>query len=543
MDLVMLGGRVLTMAAGRPRAEAIAVNDRKIVAVGSTADIAPLIEADTEIVHLAGRAVIPGFVDPHTHFHITVFEPVAVDCRIPPLADKRAVLDAVAAAASETPPGRWIWGLGYSSQLGQQPSELTRHDLDLVAPSNPVCIIDRSVHCCYANSAALALARIDSGTSNPDGGEIVRGEDGEATGWLWERAMDGVYGVSLAALIEYYGDDFAADLVHQNAMRHLANGITSVADAAVGPDAARLYRIADERGALPITLHQMRAGPGFFAAPEQIAREGVSDVAISDRLLGGTMKMFMDPVFPTNAGIHVHSDGRKDYVGRPYYTQDQANGLAVSAARQGMQVAIHCLGTWAIEQGLEALARAAPESGRADPRHRIEHFSSPTREQIGRAAELGVTVVHQPSFFYRDGERAAVTLSEAGIDTPPAPYRTMLDEGVNIVASSDFPCGPLPPLEGIYSLVSRRSRDSADSIAPEEALTAEEAIGLYTLGGARAMHREMEAGSIEVGKRADLAVLSHDPTSVEPAYIREIDVEQTFVDGRRLYDFYGRQAR
>ena len=118
MDLVMLGGRVLTMAAGRPRAEAIAVNDRKIVAVGSTADIAPLIEADTEIVHLAGRAVIPGFVDPHTHFHITVFEPVAVDCRIPPLADKRAVLDAVAAAASETPPGRWIWGLGYSSGRG-----------------------------------------------------------------------------------------------------------------------------------------------------------------------------------------------------------------------------------------------------------------------------------------------------------------------------------------------------------------------------------------------------------------------------------------
>ena len=95
MDLVMLGGRVLTMAAGQPRAEAVAVNDRKIVAVGSTADVAPLIEADTEVVHLAGRAVIPGFVDPHTHFQITVFEPVAVDCRIPPLADKRAVLEEV----------------------------------------------------------------------------------------------------------------------------------------------------------------------------------------------------------------------------------------------------------------------------------------------------------------------------------------------------------------------------------------------------------------------------------------------------------------
>ena len=539
----MLGGQVLTMAPGGRRAQAIAIQDRKIVAIGTSAEVGTLIDADTEVVHLAGRTVIPGFVDPHTHFHMTVFEPVAVDCRVPPLAGKQAVLDALAAAAAETPLGQWIWGLGYSSRRGDQPSPLTKGDLDAAVPDNPVCIIDSSVHCCYANSAALTLARIHRETASPDGGEIVRDEDGEATGWLWERAMDGVYGVSLAALIEHYGDAFVSDLVQQNAMRHLAHGITSVADAAVGPDAARLYRIADGQGALPITLHQMRAGPGFFAAPEQVAREGISDVAISDRLRGGTMKMFMDPVFPTSAGVHVHADGRREYLGRPYYSQEAADELALGGARQGLQVAIHCLGTWAIEQGLASLARAIPESSRVDSRHRIEHFSSPTREQIGRAAELQATVVHQPSFFYSFGDRAASSLREAGIDMPPAPYRTMLDEGVPLAASSDFPCGPLPPLQGIYSLVSRRSRDGFEAIAPEEAISAEEAIGVYTLSGARAMHREAEAGSIELGKRADLVVLSHDPASVEPTAIRQISVEQTWVDGRRLFDAFGRVER
>lgn len=533
----MLGGRVLTLDVRQRTVEALAVRDGTIAAVGASADIAPLATAATETVHLAGRAVIPGFVDPHNHFSLTAFAPVAVDCSVPPLSDKSAALEAIAAAAGDAPTGRWIWGIGYSTRRGRAPDALTREELDRAAPDNPVCVIDSSVHACYANSAALALARIDRETRDPEGGRILRSEDGDPTGVLWERAMNPVHRQSTAGLIAYYGEEAIADLVHANAMRHLACGITSVGDANVMPEGAAMYRSAEVRGRLPIAIHQLRGGEEFLAPPERaVAGAFLDDDDDSDRLRGGSVKIFMDPVFPRNAGLRIHPDGHRERLGTPFYTQQQADGLTLAAAERGLQVAIHCLGGWAIEQGLNALERALERFPAPRAPHRIEHFGEPAREQIARAAALGIMVVYQPSFLYQSGERAAAALAELGSDVPPAPLRTMLDEGVQVAASSDFPCAPLEPLNGLYSLVSRRTRDGVATVAPEEAISALEGLRLYTLGGARAMSRESEVGSLEVGKRADLVVLSHDPTAVDAEHIREITVLQSYVDGRCLYD-------
>lgn len=540
MDLVLLGGRVLTMNDAAPRAEALAVRDGTIVAVGDSTQIASLAGAGTELVHLNGRSVIPGFVDPHTHFSTAAFEPIAVDCRIPPMRGKTQVLDAIAAAAAAAPPGRWIWGYGYSARRGENPSELTRRELDRAAPHNPVCIFDSSMHGCYVNSAGMELAGIRRDDPDPDGGEIRR-EDGDPTGTLWERAMNPAHETSMAGLIDALGDEAIADLVQQAGMRYLACGITSTGDAAVTPAAARMYEIADRRGKLPVLIHQLRSGEQFFAPPERAARGEVGGEYTSDRIRAGSVKIFMDPVFPRTAAIQFHADGREEHLGRPYYTQEQADDLAVTAARHGLQVAIHCLGTWAIEQGLDALERANAASSSPDLRHRLEHFSTATRNQIARAAELGVLAVVQPSFLYASTGATLALRQEMGLDTPNLPMRSMLDAGVNVVASSDFPCGPLEPMLGIHSIVSRYVRDLGEPVGPEEAVTAEEAIRAYTIAGARAMHREGEVGSLEVGKRADLLVLSNDPTAVEPRYIREIVVEQTYVDGKRLFDRYGRQ--
>lgn len=542
-DLAFIGGQVLTLDGGR-RAQAVAVVDGAIAAVGPTSEVGAWIGAGTEVVDLAGRTLIPGFVDPHTHFGMTTFEAVAVDCRIPPLRDKYAVIDAIAAAASAAPTGQWILGLGYSSRNGRTPMELLREDLDAAAPENPVCVVDLSVHCSYANSAAMRLADLTRATPDPEGGQYVRDEHGEAAGTLWERAMDTIYGMSITGLTEAYGEEAVADLVRQNCRRHLSLGITSVADAAVTPEAAHVYRIADRLGRLPMTLHEMRAGAGFFAEPDPVAQHEFLDASPpTERLLGGTMKMFMDPVFPRNAGYQIHPDGTKERVGRPYYQPERAGALAAEASSRGLQVAIHCLGTWAIDIAMDAIGEAIRESADRDQRHRLEHFTMPTYEQIGRAAGMDLTVVTQPSFFYQGGEKTVDRLRDAGVDAPPAPLRRMLDEGVNVALSSDFPCGPLDPLAGISSLVSRQTRGSLEPIAAEEAITAEEALRLYTSAGARAMHRDAEVGTIEVGKRADLVVLTHDPTAVDPTMVREIRVEQTYVEGRRLYDLYGRVDR
>ena len=536
MEILFTGGRVLTIDAMDRIVSGVAVRDGRVIAVGDSAEVRAAVGPDAAHVDLRGRALVPGFCDPHNHFSMTTFEPRSVDCRRPPLANKAAVLDAIAAAASGSPAGQWIWGLGFSQT---EPGVVTddmlfRHELDEVAPDNPVCVMDSSYHACYANSAALTMVGVDRNTPDPRGGNILHDDSGEPNGVLWERAMDPVHHATMRSYIDTFGPDVVAGLVEQNAMRHLSHGITSVGDALVMPESAEIYRLTDERGQLPIVIHQMRGGPGFFAAPEDAAAGAYMEDDVSDRLRGGIVKIFMDPVWPSPAMELCHPDGTTEPIGEPYYGQEEVDHLVLDAASRGLQVAIHCIGNRAVEQGLNAFERALREIPGDDRRFRIEHFMFATNEQIERAQSLGVMVSHQPPFLHLIGDYFEQMTAQPGLDTVPMPYRSMLDAGVHVASGSDFPCAPVPPLLGLYGLTTRTSHDGT-VIAADEAISPLEALRTYTLNSAAAMFRDHEVGSIEVGKRADLAVLSHDPTLVDSKYIREIVVQQTYVDGELLY--------
>jgi len=535
LDKALLGGNVLTMNEGAPRVEAVGFEKGKIVAAGATAEVSKMVGSDTQVVHLAGRTVIPGFVDPHNHFSFTTFQPVSVDCSVPPHVSINGVLDAIGAAAKSAPPGQWIWGWGFNARAMEGHRRITRKQLDEVAPDNPVTIEDSSVHAAYANTAALRLAGIDRNTPDPDHGQILRDDNGEPDGTLWEEALNSVYNLSLRAHLEQYGD-YAVDLVRQNCQRYMAAGITSVGDALVLPEASEMYRKADTLGKLPFRMHQMLGGDGFFSAPSRVASGDTGDGNVSDRLRGGTMKIFMDPVFPSPALIQEHPHGDHEHIGARYYTQEEADIIVLAAHRRGLQVAIHCLGTWSIEQALNAFEAALKAHPASEPRFRIEHYSLPTLEQIRRTASMGVVSVMQPAFVYTGAVRGQERAEELGGGALVFPFKTMLAEGVTVAASSDFPCAPLEPLIGIYAVVTRKTRLGEGPIVPDEAVTPLEALKMYTLNAAYAMNREHEVGSIETGKRADLAVLSHDPTSVDPDFIREISVEQTYVDGELLHN-------
>ena len=535
LDKALLGGNVLTMNEGAPRVEAVGFEKGKIVAAGATAEVSKMVGSDTQVVHLAGRTVIPGFVDPHNHFSFTTFQPVSVDCSVPPHVNINGVLDAIGAAAKSAPPGQWIWGWGFNARAMDGHRRITRKQLDEVAPDNPVTIEDSSVHAAYANTPALRLAGIDRNTPDPDHGQILRDDNGEPDGTLWEEALNSVYNLSLRAHLEQYGD-YAVDLVRQNCQRYMAAGITSVGDALVLPEAAEMYRQADTLGKLPFRMHQMLGGDGFFSAPSRVASGDTGDGNVSDRLRGGTMKIFMDPVFPSPALIQEHPHGDHEHIGARYYTQEEADIIVLAAHRRGLQVAIHCLGTWSIEQALNAFEAALKAHPASEPRFRIEHYSLPTLEQIRRTASMGVVSVMQPAFVYTGAVRGQERAEELGGGALVFPFKTMLAEGVTVAASSDFPCAPLEPLTGIYAVVTRKTRLGEGPIVPDEAVTPLEALKMYTLNAAYAMNREHEVGSIETGKRADLAVLSHDPTSVDPDFIREISVEQTYVDGELLHN-------
>ncbi|MCH9009335.1 MAG: amidohydrolase [Chloroflexi bacterium] len=534
MDTVFLGGNVLTMDPRNSRVGALAVKDGKIAAVGASAEIAKLVSEGTRSVSLAGRTLLPGFIDPHNHFSINVLEPVAVDCSVPPLASISGVLETLSAAASSTPPGRWIRGWGLRAALLQEERAVTRWELDEVSPSNPVCIIDASVHACYLNSAALKLAGIDRNTPDPPHGQILKDKKGDPDGTLWEGALDLAYNISLRAYMDSYGDVIAG-LVRDNCMRHLACGITSVGDALVVPDAAALYQLADANGSLPMVLHQMLGGSGFFAPPREVASGEYKDGNVSDRLRGGTMKIFMDPVYPATARTRFHADGHKEQVGEIYYSQEAVDRLVVDAHERGLQVAIHCLGNRAVDQALNAFERALKARPVSDPRFRIEHFTITTSSQIKRAQSLGVIAVVQPTFNFTGGERYQSTIEELSGDTRAIPLQTMLSEGLTVAASSDYPCAPLEPLTGLYSMVTRRTRSTGQPAGLEEAVSVMDGLRMYTANAAYAMGRDQEAGSLEVGKRADMVVLSHDPTAVNPDFLRDISVEQTYVDGELLH--------
>ena len=536
MELVLLGGNILTMDPVGSRAEALAVRDGKITAVGANEDVRRLIGENTRVVHLQGRAVTPGFIDPHNHFSMTTFEPVMVDCRMPPLPGKQAVIDAIAATAAGTPPGQWVWGLGYNSLTAGAAEVVTRGELDEAAPHNPVCIMDSSYHACYANSAALALAGIGGDTDDPHKGWIQRGDDEEPNGVLWERAMDPVHRTSMRAHIEHYGEDAVADLVHQNAMRHLSHGITGIGDALTMPESAQMYRIADARGKLPIAVQQLRGGDGFFQVPEQASQGFFDRDNVSDRLRGGIMKLFMDPAFPAFGMNRCHADGTMTPEGETYYTQEEVDALVLSATGNGVQVAIHCIGDRAIDQTLNAFQRAIDEVPGADRlRLRLEHFALPRKDQIERAAAMPVVLSLQPAIVRVFGGLVNHVIDEFGIDAPPFPMRDLVEAGATIAAGSDFPCAPLAPLEGVEALVTRSLPREGGLLAPEQAIPAEEVIRQYTNGSAYATNRDSEVGSLEIGKRADMVVMSHDPTAVDPNYIGEIEVQQTYVDGKLLY--------
>lgn len=534
MDLVLMGGNVLTMDALNRWAEAVAVQGGHIAAVGASAEIAKYIGPETTVVHLAGRTLLPGFIDPHNHFSLTTFEPVSVDCRVPPHRSITSILDAIAATAKDTPRGRWIRGWGVNVRLVQENRRITCGELDEVAPHNPVCILDFSYHACYVNSAALTLAGIDRHTPDPPQGRILRDPTGEPDGTLWERAMNLLHTISLGAYLDYYRET-VTDLMYHNGMRHLACGITSVGDALVMPEAREMYRLADTRKQLPLTVHQMLGGAQLFAPPEQAITVGGDDGQVSDRLRGGAVKLFMDPVYPGFALIRYHACGHEERLGACCYTQDEVDRLVLQAHQRGLQVAIHCLGTWAVEQALHAFERAQRAHPRADPRFRMEHCSLPTLSQIKRAQSLGVIATVQPPFILRSGDRQVKRAEEMGGEVRALPFKTMLAAGMVVAASSDSPGCPVDPLLGLYAMVTRRTQSKGPPAGPEEAVTPLEGLRMYTINAAYAMGREGEVGSLEPGKRADMVVLSHDPTAVDPAFLREVMVEQTYVEGQCLY--------
>lgn len=523
-DLVLRDGKIITVDEEDRIAEAIAVAGNRILAVGTSEEIAAFIGDETEIVELEGRAVVPGFIDAHTHLQGTAEALYfRLPIHIPPLENAGQVLDKVRTRVQELQPGEWIVGQGTYGQ--PMPS---RAELDRVAPENPV-VLRWSAHDGIANRAALDLSGIDRSTPDPPGGNIEKGPDGEPNGLLREamHLLDTpkpTYEETREAIRKTFADPF------------LSNGVTSAYTMPYRVDALRMYQELRDEGALPLRLTI-----SFFVGEDRpfdldaLLSTGIRTGWGDDWLRVGGIKIVLDGVWGTTAVTYKPNPGTSDNYGIPSRPPEVLNEQVAKAHAAGWQVWIHANGDRAQDIALDALELALEKHPRADHRHRIEHMGNfvTNLESLERARRLGVIPVPQVAFLFRTTEADAESTYWDSLYA----LGTLLRMGFEPPGSSDtlgtqnFAINPLFPIRlGVH----RTSKYGA-LVHPDEAISVMDGIRMHTIWAAHSGFEDEIKGSIEPGKLADLVVLSGDPLSIPAADLLEIRTDMTIVDGKVVY--------
>ena len=545
-DLVLTGGPVLTMNARDDVAEAVAVADDRIVAVGRAVDVEGLVGPGTEVVRLGGRPVVPGFIDPHNHFMLYGQWLAGVDCKWPANVRVADILERVRARAAQTPPGEWIVGFGVEDTALEERRFPTRDELDAVAPAHPVLLKHRSGHAAVVSSRALAAAGIAEEMPQPAGGHRDRDPaTGRLTGVLRETSAIKPFETLLPrpTTARWKEGVIAAGRLYASA------GITSVHDAGADalPETYRAYQEAVAEGGLRQRVYLMIWGwPGSHLALDRDGglRTGFGD----DRLRLGAIKLFCDgsiQVF-TCAFYEPYITAPTDSVrahprGVLQMTPAELTDLVEAAHARGWQVAIHAQGDYGIDVALDAIQYAMWRRPRPDPRHRIEHCQCVTAEGLARMRRLGVIGSFYPHHAWYWADRHVSTFIGEPRASRMNPMKSAMRAGVVTVAHSDAPIAAIgdpmfgaEPLFGIWCAVNRTTRGGR-VVGPEERITPTEGLRAFTINAAFASFEESRKGSIEAGKLADLVVLDRDPRAVDPWAIRDIRVARTIIGGETVH--------
>ncbi len=527
-DVVLTGGAVWaspgTARRGAGAPTALAVRGGTVLAVGSDETILRLAGSRTRRVDLAGRRVVPGFLDAHTHFIAGGFELAGVQLR--DAATPAAFAETIGAFAAGHP-GAWVTGGTWDHELWG--GELPHRDwIDSLTPESPVFVSRLDGHMGLANTRALELAGVSAATPDPPGGTLVRDPDGRPTGILKDAAQSLVAAVIPEPSEEEFDGALAAAVAHA-----VERGVTTITDMGSwrGLDT---YRRAHDRGDLPIRVYAVVPLETRDRLVQLIAGEGRGDAqlfwggvkAFVDGSLGSTTAWFYEPYAddPSTAGLMVTDTA-------------ELREAILDADRRGLQLIVHAIGDRANDWLLETYAAARATHGERDRRARIEHAQHLARTAIRRIAADDVIPSMQPYHAIDDGRWAEKRIGPDRIRTTYA-FRALLEAGARLTFGSDWTVAPLDPLLGVYAAVTRRTIDDAnpDGWVPEEKITVEEAMTAYTAAAAYAALREKTLGTLEPGKYADLVVLSDDIFSIDPAAIATVRVDLTMVGGEVVFE-------
>ena len=536
-DLIITNAKVWTVDKAHPTAEAVAVLGDRIVAVGSTAEIAALRGPDTKVIDGGGKLLLPGFNDAHVHF---VDGGRSLDAvQLNDATSLEVFTQRVQERAKITPKGEWVEG-GDWDETKWTPAKLpTKDAIDSFTPDTPVFLDRYDGHMALANSVTLRLAGVTAQTPDPPGGVIVRDAQGNPTGALKDAAKDFVFKV-----VPPLSHDQRLRAVRR-ALEHAASvGVTSVQDM----NDEREDSFADIR-AYGELLQSGELTTRVYSAPaisdwQDQAKIGIRHAFGSSFLRIGALKGFADGSLgsgtaylfepysddPTNSGL----------LGKQMQPLSQMRDWMMQGDAAGLQICTHAIGDRAISTVLDLYTDVVRAHHGMERRFRIEHAQHMAEKDFARFAQLDVIASVQPYQAIDDGRWAEARIGHDRASRTYA-FRTFLNHGVHLAFGTDWDVAPLNPMLTVYAAVTRATLDGKNPNGwfPEQKLTVAEAVEAYTMGSAYAEFQEHEKGSITPGKLADMVLLSDDIFSIDPAKIRDVKVLETIVGGKVVWTAIG----
>jgi predicted amidohydrolase YtcJ len=542
-DLVLLGGKIVTVDESRPEAEAMAVRDHRILAMGTDDEIRSFIGPDTETIELDGRLAVPGFIEGHGHYMGLGRALQILD--LTQVGSWEEIVDMVARAVETTEPGQWIEGRGWHQERWDpvpQPNVdgvALHHELSAVSPENPVLLGHASGHAAFANALAMELAGIHRDTPDPPGGTIVKDEDGEPTGLLRETAQRLVSRVVDESRADRSPEEVEAEWrerVRLAGQEALSKGVTSFHDAGSDFETIDFFRTLAAEGALPVRLYVMVRRETNEAMAERLAGYRIIPEG-NDFLAVRSIKRQIDGAMgPHGAWLLEPYADLPESTGLVLESVEDIEETARIAVEHGFQVNTHAIGDRANREVLDLYERAFAEAGvEGGPlRWRVEHAQHVQPEDVPRFAELGVIASMQGNHCTSDGPWVPQRLGEERARITSYLWRDLLDSGAVVTNGTDAPVEDIDPLGSFYASVTRRMAHG-ETFHPEQSMTREEALLSYTLSNAYAAFDEDRLGSLAPGKLADVVVLSHDIMSVPEDQILEARVDLTILGGEVVH--------